>query len=144
MSGTDVETLANLLDRLIPGDADFPMTSQISLAPRLIAHERFGPMAGAVVAALPNDFAALPEAAQITAIQAVEHQHAEALGALLTALYSLYYTDLTVLAAIERVSGYRAGPPQPRGYQLPAFDPASVAIPASRGRQYREITEVTS
>ena len=127
-----------LLDLMIPGDADFPEPSSLLLADAMIAHERFGPFAEAMLARMPDEFAALDAAAARKAVEAIERGEPAVFDAFITGLYSLYYVHPAVLEAVEHVSGYAARPPQPLGYELAPFDPAIVAVPAARGRQYRE------
>ncbi len=134
-------TLQSLLDILIPGDADFPAPGTIDLATAMLGHERFAAFAEAALGRLPPDFGSLANADAVAAVAALEAADPEGFGALLIGLYSLYYVHPAVLAAVERVSGYAARPPQPEGYRLAPFDPAVVAIPASRGRLYRETEE---
>ncbi len=134
-------TLQSLLDILIPGDADFPAPGAIDLAAAMLAHARFAAFAEAALVRLPPDFGSLGTGDVIAAVEALEAADPEGFGALLTGLYSLYYVHPAVLEAVERVSGYAARPPQPEGYRLAPFDPAVVAIPASRGRLYRETSE---
>jgi hypothetical protein len=138
MTGIDLSSLEILLDRMIPGDKDFPLPSGLDLAEAMAAHERFGVMAEAMVAALPADFSARSKDAQIVSIECVERDKAAVFDPFVVALYSLYYVHPTVLAAVERASGYAARAPQPEGYALKPFDPAIVAVPASRGAQYRD------
>lgn len=143
MSPADIEKLAILLDVLIPGDADFPSPGTIGLAPRLATHERFEPTATMVLGLLADGFQAGSALDRTAALKTVEADQPAAFTALLVALYSLYYTDAKVREAIERVCGYRASAPQPDGYALPPFDPSIVSVPASRPRQYRQITEIS-
>lgn len=138
MTGIDRTSLAVLLDRMIPGDADFPPPSRIDLADAMATHERFGAMADAMIAALPADFSTRPKEAQIAVVESVEREKAAVFDPFMVALYSLYYVHPAVLAAVERASGYAARAPQPEGYVLKPFDPAIVAVPASRGPQYRD------
>ena len=129
--------LAALLDTLIPGDESYPAPSAIGLSERLIAHRRFGSLTGPVLERLPEDFDALDNDRRAAAVAAVEADSGPAFSALLLGLYSLYYTDPLVLAVIARESGYTPRAPQPDGYALPPFDPASVTVPASRAPHYR-------
>ena len=138
MSPGESIVLSALLDTLIPGDAAFPASSQLGLAARLAAHERFAPAVAPVLARLPGDFADLDEQVKIELIAAVERDSPTDFGALLTAVYSLYYTDETVLAAVAMAAGYVSRPPQPEGYALEPFDPAIVAVPAARRPHYRQ------
>ncbi len=128
-------SLKTLLDILLPGDGDFPPGSAIGLAERLLAHKRFS-------AIVPTVLEALPEVT-VDAVRALEAAEPAAFAALLAGVYSLYYTDPSVAAGLARLTGYETRPPQPLGYDLPAFDPASLAIPAARAPFYRPTPEVS-
>lgn len=125
--------LEGLLDILLPGDGDFPPASATGLPGRLLAHERFAATVPPVLAAM--------SAVTVAAVQAVEAAEPAAFAALLTGVYSLYYTDPGVAAALARLTLYETRPPQPLGYDLPAFDPALLAIPAARAPFYRPTSE---
>jgi hypothetical protein len=129
------------LDTLLPGDGDFPAASVTGLAARLAGHDRFAPTLAPVMALLPADFAELDPAARTAAVAAVEAAAPEAFGALLTGVYSLYYTHATVAAAIALATGHADRPPQPMGHTLAPFDPAMVRVPAARAPHWRPIPE---
>lgn len=128
-------SLTALLDVLLPGDGDFPPASETTLPSRLLSHPRF---AGTV----PPILAALTDGITAETVGGVERDHPAAFAALLTGVYSLYYTDPGVAAALARLTGYQTRPPQPAGYDLPAFDPALLAIPAARAPLYRPTPEI--
>lgn len=128
-------TLTALLDVLLPGDGDFPPASATSLPARLLAHPRFASTVAPVLNALTDGITA-------DRVRGVERDQPAAFAALLTGVYSLYYTDPGVAAALARLTGYQTRPPQPEGYHLPAFDPSLLAIPAARAPHYRPTPEV--
>lgn len=138
MTHSSSSSLAILLDLMIPGDGTFPQPGHIDLAEAMAGHERFGPMAEAMIASLPADFAGQAKEGQIAGISRIERDVPAVFDPFVVALYSLYYVHPAVLAAVERTSGYAARAPQPEGYVLKPFDPAIVAIPAARGPQYRD------
>jgi len=135
---SSASALTVLLDVLIPGDDAFPRPGALDLSGALATHPRFGAMAAAMAAQLPADFQDLPTSGQTEAVRRVEREAPAVFDPFMVALYSLYYVHPTVLAAVERTSGYAARAPQPEGYSLKPFDPSIVAIPAARGPQYRE------
>jgi hypothetical protein len=139
MSAPDLSTI--LLDTLIPGDTDFPRGGRIATA--LAAHDRFGPQLAAILDLLPPDVRETDTATRIATLQAIESTHPEAFGALIAAVYSLYYSDPAVARVIGRLTGHSAAPPQPQGHALPPFDPAMVAIPAARPPLYRPTPKAT-
>jgi hypothetical protein len=132
MSRSPSPLLAAVLDAVLPGDGGFPSATSVDLAAAMAAHPRFALAADDLLAAL--DPATDDPVAALTALEAAGDAR---LAAFLVAAYSLYYTRPGVVAAIERETGYAARPPQPEGYILPAFDPAMLAMPASRPPHYR-------
>ena len=129
-------SLAALLDVLLPGDGDFPPASATSLPTRLMAHPRFA-------ATVPPVLNALKASISPATVAQAERNNPTAFAALLTGVYSLYYTDPGVAAALARLTGYDTRPPQPLGYDLPAFDSSLLAIPAARMPFYRPTPEVS-
>ena len=129
-------SLTALLDVLLPGNGDFPPASATTLPERLQAHPKFAATVAPVVQALTDGIS--PDT-----VRKLEREHPTAFAALLTGVYSLYYTDPGVAAALARLTGYQTRPPQPKGYDLPAFDPALLAIPAARAPFYRPTPEAS-
>ena len=107
--------LAAVLATLLPGDAPWP--SGAVVADAVAADLAPGDWA-ALSASLPGGFTAGDEAA----LRAVEQQHPAAFERMVTAAYLAYYTEPSVRAVLEQVTGYEARPPQPLGYQLEPFD----------------------
>lgn len=144
MSGTDA--LKDLLDTLIPGDGrDWPAAGEQGLAEktREMAALQPGGMAAlaAVLAALPDGFAALSRDARETALADIESDAPEAFGTVLSAAYNAYYTDSGVRDVIERLCGYENRPPQPLGYELPPFDESLLDAVKKRGPIWRPVPE---
>jgi hypothetical protein len=78
-------------------------------------------------------FAALALDQQETVLREVERRAPSLFAVLLTQTYRGYYTDPRVLAAI----GVDGRPPQPRGHDLPAFDPALLERQRQRAPFWR-------
>jgi hypothetical protein len=133
-------TAQALLETLLPGDDDFPPGAIVAEA--LAAHDRFGPVLVAILDCLPPDFAALTPALRTRVVQGIEAIETRLFDSFVVGAYSLYYTHPDVAAVLDRVTGYRAGPPQPGGHLLAPFDPVLLAIPAGRGPLYRPTPEV--
>ena len=129
--------LSAALDVLLPGDMTFPAASAVGLATRLLEHPGLAEPALAAAARLDDGFADLDAAARIEAVAALERAEPTLFGRFVVAAYSGYYSTPAVLEVVERTSGYAARPPQPEGYVLPPFDPATLAVPASRPPSYR-------
>ncbi len=132
MSG---DTLALVLDELLPGGEGFPPASAICLATWLRGRAEFSAAADAVLGALPAAFAAAAAAERLAALQAIEAT--EAFGRLLVGAYSGYYVHPVVLAVIASRTSYPARSPQPQGHTLPPFNPA-LDIMRRRPRGYRD------
>jgi hypothetical protein len=128
--------LAAVLDAVLPGGEGFPSASSVDLAAAMAGHPRFAVAGAGVLAALDPAADDIP-----AALSALEATGDPRFGAFLVAAYSLYYTRPAVVEAIERETGYAARPPQPEGYTLPAFDPAILAVPASRQPHYRRVED---
>ncbi len=131
--------IAALLDTLIPGDGEFPRASALDLP--LALNDRFGPPLAAVLVHLPDGFAALPPEARAEAVAQAEAADPPAFAAMLTGAYSLYYAHPKVGSVLHRLFGHSGAPPQPRGHDLPPFDPALLAGPAARAPLYRPTPE---
>jgi hypothetical protein len=119
--------LTAVLDTLLPGDADWPSAG--SLDGMAVEAE-----AAPILAALPAGFAAGDEAT----LRAVEAAQPAAFERLVAAVYLAYYTHPAVRAALERVTGYEARPPQPLGYELPPFDESLLATQRKRAPFWRQ------
>lgn len=78
-----------------------------------------------------SPFAALPAAARVAVLRAVEAEHPEPFRTLVELTYTAYYTN----PAIQALLGPDAQPPQPHGYPPPApFDPRRLERVKQRGQ----------
>jgi hypothetical protein len=136
-----MSALEAALDCLLPGGEGYPPAGELGLAAWVAGQERFAAAVAEVCGALPEGFAALDAAARVAALEEVERALPEAFDGFTVAAYSGYYTQPAVLAAIEARHGYKARPPQPGGYALPAFDPAILKVPAARAALWRDPEE---
>ncbi|MEL6233735.1 MAG: hypothetical protein AAFR46_04965 [Pseudomonadota bacterium] len=132
--------LARALSCLLPGQPPFPPAGALGLEAGILAEPRFAGAARAVLDAAP-DLEQLSDAAAETRLRQIETAQPALFGAFVVAAYSAYYTHPAVLAAIEAQTGYRAGPPQPGGYQLDPFDVEMLAVPAARAAGWRDPRE---
>jgi hypothetical protein len=110
-----------VLDTLLPGDADWPAGGALDLAAS-VAGDVGAETLRALLDRLPPDFAAGNVDRREAALRAIEADLPDAFASLVDAAYLAYYTAPPVRAAIERVTGYAARPPQPLGYELEPFD----------------------
>ena len=78
-----------------------------------------------------SPFAALPAAARVVVLRAVEAAHPEPFRTLVELTYTAYYTN----PAIQALFGPDAQPPQPHGYPPPPpFDPRHLERVKQRGQ----------
>ena len=138
MSASVDQQLQAVLMRLLPGGEGFPSAEDVDLAAWIGQQPRFASATDWLLEHLPDDFADLSQGRQKALLEQLETHDAERFGTFVIAAYSGYYTHPDVLSVIEAERGYKAGPPQPGGYQLEAFDPALLAVPASRPPSYRD------
>ena len=83
----------------------------------------------------PSPFAALPAAARVAVLRAVEAEHPEPFRTLVELTYTAYYTN----PSIQALLGPDAQPPQPHGYPPPApFDPRRLERVKHRGQLWRD------
>lgn len=76
-------------------------------------------------------FAALPAAARVAVLRAVESEHPEPFRTLVELTYTAYYTN----PSIQALLGPDAQPPQPHGYPPPPpFDPRRLERIKQRGQ----------
>jgi hypothetical protein len=124
------QRLEDLLATLLPGDGDWPSGDTIAAS----LSSAIAPQLDAVLAALPADFRRGDE----VRLRDVEAAYPEAFECVVTEAYTAYYTDPTVRAVIERLTGYEARPPQPLGYDLPPFDESLLAVQKQRRPFWRD------
>jgi hypothetical protein len=140
------EWLSPIVDCLLPGDGQhWPSATSINLGDRVGEFIRVsddGELVLTSVYALTqpafNDFS---RTQQIECLQALESNESILFDRLLIATYNMYYTDPTVRQVIERVTGYEARPPQPKGYQLEPFDEALLNKVRQRDPFWRQENE---
>ncbi len=141
MSSPSDRLLVALLDTIVPVSGSMPGAGTHGLAPSVVAdaadtHLETG--LAAVLDALPAGFAEAAQAGRETALRAVAEYQPADIAAVVNLIYTAYYTDPDVLALIEKRTGYHAGPPQPRGYELPLFDAAALARTQQSAPIWRE------
>ena len=125
-----------LLGTLLPGGQDWPSAAQTQVAAFMTRRAaEFPRLAGAIAelrAGLPADFAERGAARRAACLRELEARDPALLAPIVEEAYRGYYTDPSVLAAIERKTGYPARPPQPLGRKVQPFD-WSVLAPRSIG-----------
>jgi len=123
------EWLSPIVDCLLPGDEQhWPSAASVNLGNRVGEFIRESGDGEQVLRSVFNftqpAFGDLTRSQQVECLQAFESNETTLFDRLLVATYNMYYTDPTVRQVIERVTGYEARPPQPKGYQLEPFDKA--------------------
>lgn len=129
--------LDSILSTLLPGDADWPSAGSLGLAASVRGDCDAAALA-AIVGAIPADFADGNADAREVALRAIEAACPDAFERLVAAAYLAYYTEPRVRTVIERLTGYAARPPQPRGYELEPFDEALLAKQKQRAPFWRK------
>ena len=139
-------TLTHVLDRLIPGEGDFPSAGDLGVASfiegvlqgsaglrRLLLD---GLTCIEIVAQreLGRDFGELTPQEQDGLLKRVELERADFFSALVQQTYNGYYTN----PAIFPLLGYEGDPPRPPGYPPEPFDPAILDRVRERGPIYRQ------
>jgi hypothetical protein len=139
-SAVAARLLADLVELLLPGDADWPSGGtvgvQSTLAIRLV-EERGEPdltrLAQAILKA-GGPFTDHPEEGRIAIAQALEAAEPELFGWVRDAAYFAYYESPYVVAVINAQGHPYRLRPHVKGYPLPRFDPARDAPKHGRGR----------
>jgi len=131
------ETLAAVFATILPGDDLYPAASSLPMVERASDYPHFAPAIEGAVSALGADFASLSPAERMSALRDLERREPDLMSALVTAAYSLYYSDVTVLQVIAEDQNYTPRAPQPEGYRLEPFDPAVVAEPSRHAPSWR-------
>ncbi len=134
---TDASVLSAVFATILPGDDLYPSAGLLPLGERAPTYPHFAPAIAGTLNALPADFAALNQSSQTAILRDLEAARPELFSAFVTAAYSLYYSDKTVLGVIAEAENYTPRSPQPEGYALKPFDPAVVATPATHSPSWR-------
>jgi hypothetical protein len=128
----DDAVLAALLDAMLPGDGTFPPASRTAIAPTVRA--RLTQLGGAETEARIAAAWLAAGGGAVDAVTLLERERPALFDHLRRAAYLAYYEAPGVIAAIRATGVDYRGAPQPGGYDLGAFDPASDAPAHGRGR----------
>ncbi len=126
------ERLIAMLDTLLPGGYGFPSASAAGVPEWLLGESRFAHVLTEMLELLPEGFEDQVPVIRAELLARVETAAPGRFNEAVVATYSGYYTRPAVLAVIETACGYKAGPPQPGGYELPPFDDSILEVPGSR------------
>ena len=142
LTDTERAILAVVANRIVPahdalpgaGDLGVPASIELTLAQAPTLRRAFLDGLRAIdFAGGEPGFVARVAAEQDAFLQAVETTHPAFFALLVEHTYRGYYA----LPLVQRALGLSGEPPQPRGYQLPPFDPALLTIQRQRAPFWR-------
>ena len=136
------ERLSAVLDRLLPAVDELGAAGELGLADVALADPLLEAAPGAlerVLGALPAGFEQLDGPARDDALRRVEAAWPEEFAILISVAYNAYYSDGRVLARIGRLTAYKAGAPQPGGYEIEPFDESLLARIREREPFWRKV-----
>jgi hypothetical protein len=131
----EARLIAAFVDALIPGDGDFPPAATLGIQAVTAARlrEGLGPEAPGRLAALLAG-AAYRSGDMVAALRALEAAEPDLFGAALAATYLAYYESPAVVRVLRALGHDYNDAPQPLGYAMAPFDPATDAPGHGRGR----------
>ena len=139
-------TLAAATARLIPAHDTLPSAGELGVATILEATLAQTPplrrpfldgLRAITLASGDQDFVAHSADEQDAILRTIEAAHPAFFNLLVEHTYRAYYA----LPVVQRALGLSGEPPQPRGYQLPPFDPALLTVQRQRTPFWRRTTE---
>lgn len=136
------ELLIAVLDRLLPATGALAGAGELGLAPKLSGDpllDAAPDVIERVLEALGEGFLELDDAAKDEALRRVERDEADAFSILISVVYNAYYIDERVLRRIEGLTAYKAGAPQPGGYDIEPFDESLLARTSRREPFWRKV-----
>ena len=149
MKITDADRLVlkDVMDIILPPIDDLPAAGEMGLAP--IAedvarqHSRYRSALEHVLDALSLEpsarveggFASLDDEQKTNALKALDANMPKYFGLFVDLVYIVYYSDERVQNRI----GWRTGPLQPRGWELPPFDPTILETVSKRKPFWRKV-----
>ncbi len=143
---TTDDLLSILLDTLLPGDeALWPAAGQHGLAQKTRDMAALAPggleALETVLKALPSTLPDESRDIREQTLREIEAAEPDAFDKVVTAAYNAYYTDPDIRDVIATLTGYENRPPQPRGYDLPAFDESLLDQVKARGPIWRPVPD---
>ena len=139
---SDLDLLGAVLDRILPAVDELGGAGDLGLADVAVADPLLAAAPRAidtVLDALPSDFATLEPTVQDELLRAVQTRGPDPFGILISVAYNAYYIDPRVLARLDRLTEYRAGTPQPGGYEIEPFDKTLLAQIRRREPFWRKV-----
>lgn len=147
LDGADRVLLGAILDTLLPAHEGVPAAGELGIAAAIEALLDDGTRRGRIVAILRATEIVLgghaltdrDTAARETSLREVEARAPVAFATLVECAYRTYYSDLRVLARLERTHEYPARPPQPLGHTIEPWDDALITKQRERGPIWRPV-----
>ena len=148
LTDEDRENMRSAMDRLIPPVDDLPGAGSMGLLEDVermaIQHDRYARSLRKFLDAVSHvspgtghSFVALDPEQQDEAIRAIEASAASDFSNVLEAVYIAYYSRPEVHARI----GWRTGPLQPQGFELPPFNESILETTRQRKPFWRQATD---
>ena len=140
--------LRTVLNRIVPARDGVPGAGDLELGPgieqalvesprlRRLFLDGLREVAITAQCATGSEFVDLEPRRQTEVLESVEHASPAFFSALVEHTYRAYYT----VPEVQRAVGSEPRPPQPLGYQLPAFDPALLDRQRQRTPFWRRAT----
>ena len=147
LTDADRLVLKSVMDVIVPSVDDLPGAGEMGLAKNAeeLASQKqvYGDALIRILDALALDpvprveggFAALDEEQRIDALKVLEANLPKYFDKFVDLVYIVYYSDSRVH---ERI-GWRSGPLQPIGWEMPPFDPAILETVAKREPFWRKV-----
>ena len=139
---SEIALLGAVLDRLLPPVDELAGAGELGLAPTAIDDPLLGAAPEAintVLGALPSTFETLEPRERDALLSATQDREPDAFAILLSVAYNAYYSDPRVLARLDRLTEYKAGAPQPAGYEIEPFDETMLAQIQQREPFWRKV-----
>ena len=145
-SGAQAALASQVLDQLVPARDDFPGAGELGVAhhvdsvaasnPELgrLFHDGLASIESASRRAHSASFADLADDHKVQVLRAVEAGCPEFFAMLARHTYAGYYSNPRIIELL----GLEARPPQPLGFDLDPFDPATIENVKQRGKIWRD------
>ena len=134
--------LGDVLDCLLPAVDELAGAGSLGLADSVLSDPLLAAEPGAidkVLDALPEDFTDLDPRGKNKSLRLAQKLNPDAFGILISVAYNAYYVDPRVLARINHLTEYKAGAPQPDGYEVEIFDESVLTQIRERNPFWRKV-----
>ena len=147
LTDSDRLTLKAAMDLIVPAVDDLPGAGSMGLVGNLeelaARTSDYGQALGRVMEALSLDpsaraeggFSALDEEQQTAALEVLEANMPKSFDVFVDLVYIVYYSD----ERVHRRIGWRSGPLQPLGWEMPAWDASILETASKREPFWRKV-----